>query len=83
VPISLTNTAEHSTMGLSAQRLIHASQRLMLISTEVPTIQDSMAVRLGSMMVEIRTAPTSSAMNSPVGIGRRDRMVARNQTNDG
>ena len=83
MPISLTNTAEHSTMGLSAQRLIQASQRLMLISTGVPTLQDSMAVRLGSMTVEIHTRPTLSATNSPVGIARMDRMVARDQTKDG
>jgi hypothetical protein len=70
-------------MGLSAQRLIHASQRLMLISTGVPTIQDSMAVMFGSMTVEIRTPPTLSATKSPVGIARMDRMVARNQTKDG
>ena len=80
--ISLNNTAEHNTMGLPAQRLIHVSQRLVLISTEVPSIQDSMAVRLGSMTVEMRPVPTLSATKSPVGIGRTVRIVARAQTND-
>jgi hypothetical protein len=81
--ISFNNTAEHRTMGLSARRLIHTPQRLMLISTGVPTIQESMAVRLVSMTVDIRTAPTLSPTSSPVGITREDRMVARNQTEDG
>ena len=83
MPISLKNTTEPGTMGLSAQRLIHTSQRLILISTGVPTIQGNMAVRLVSMTVEIHTRPTLSATNSPVGIARMDRMVARDQTKDG
>jgi hypothetical protein len=83
MPISLKNTTEPGTMGLSAQRLIHTAQRLILISTGVPTIQGNMAVRLVSMTVESLTPSTLSETSSPVGIARMDRMIAPNQTEDG
>jgi hypothetical protein len=83
MPISLKNTTEPSTLWLSAQRLIHTSQRLILISTGVPAIQGDMAVRLVSMTVESLTPSTLSETSNPVGIARMDRMIAPNQTEDG